>query len=223
MDFGYDARTLDLRKQLLTFMDERVYPAEAVYTEQVEAAEARGQLWERAPVTADLKAEARSRGLWNLFLTGKAAEAVRKLDPSLLPDPQLTNLQYAPLAEVTGWSGALAPEAINCAAPDTGNMELLAEFGSPDQQAAVARPAARGHDQVRLLHDRTRRGLQRRHQHRHRDHAGRRRLRDQRPQVVVERRDELGLQDLHRDGGDQRAGRGRRQEPQPSLHDPGAA
>ena len=71
MDFGFDARTLDLRKQLLTFMDERVYPAEAVYTEQVEAAEARGQFWERAPVTADLKAEARSRGLWNLFLTGK--------------------------------------------------------------------------------------------------------------------------------------------------------
>ena len=74
MDFGFDARTLDLRKQLLTFMDERVYPAEAVYTEQVEEAEARGQLWERMPVTAELKAEARSRGLWNLFLTGKAAQ-----------------------------------------------------------------------------------------------------------------------------------------------------
>src|ERR1700761_2907928 len=144
MDFGFDARTLDLRKQLLTFMDERVYPAEAVYTEQAEAAEARGQLWERAPVTADLKAEARSRGLWNLFLTGKAAQAVRKLDPSLLPDPQLTNLQYAPLAEVTGWSGALAPEALNCAAPDTGNMELLAEFGSPDQQAEWLIPLLEG-------------------------------------------------------------------------------
>ena len=108
MDFGFDARTLDLRKQLLTFMDERVYPAEAVYTEQVDGAEARGQLWERAPVTADLKAEARSRGLWNLFLTGKAAQAVRKLDPSLLPDPQLTNLQYAPLAEITGPTGLAA-------------------------------------------------------------------------------------------------------------------
>src|SRR6201991_2554219 len=144
MDFGYDARTLDLRKQLLTFMEERVYPAEAVYTEQVEAAEAQGQFWERVPVTADLKAEARGRGLWNLFLTGKAAEAVRKLDPSLLPDPQLTNLQYAPLAEITGWSGALAPEAINCAAPDTGNMELLAEFGSPDQQEQWLRPLLEG-------------------------------------------------------------------------------
>ena len=107
MDFGYDARTLDLRKQLLTFMEERVYPAEAVYTEQVEAATAQGRAWERAPITADLKAEARGRGLWNLFLTGKAARAVAKLDPApqnLLPDPPLTNLQYAPLAEVTGWS-----------------------------------------------------------------------------------------------------------------------
>src|SRR4249920_626182 len=144
MDFGFDARTLDLRKQLLTFMDERVYPAEAVYTEQVEAAEARGQLWERAPVTADLKAEARRRGLWNLFLTGKSAKAVSSLYPALLPDPPLTNLQYAPLAEITGWSGALAPEALNCAAPDTGNMEVLAEFGSPEQQERWLRPLLEG-------------------------------------------------------------------------------
>jgi acyl-CoA dehydrogenase len=144
MDFGYDARTLDLRKQLLTFMEERVYPAEAVFAEQVEAAAAQGRQWERAPVTADLKAEARGRGLWNLFLTGKAAKAVGQLDPSLLPDPQLTNLQYAPLAEVTGWSPALAPEALNCAAPDTGNMELLAEFGSPEQQEQWLRPLLEG-------------------------------------------------------------------------------
>jgi acyl-CoA dehydrogenase len=144
MDFGFDTRTVDLRKQLLTFMDERVHPAEAVYEEQVEAAAAQGRQWERVPVTADLKAEARSRGLWNLFLTGKAARAVAALDPSLLPDPPLTNLQYAPLAEITGWSGALAPEALNCAAPDTGNMELLAEFGSPDQQEQWLRPLLEG-------------------------------------------------------------------------------
>jgi acyl-CoA dehydrogenase len=144
MDFGYDARTLDLRKQLLTFMEERVYPAEAVFAAQVEAAGAQGREWERVPVTADLKADARSRGLWNLFLTGKAAKAVGRLDPSLLPDPQLANLQYAPLAEVTGWSPALAPEALNCAAPDTGNMELLAEFGSPEQQEQWLRPLLEG-------------------------------------------------------------------------------
>ena len=144
MDFGYDAKTLDLRKQLLTFMEERVYPAETVFAEQVEAAAAQGQIWERVPVTADLKAEARSRGLWNLFLTGKAAAAVAKLDSSLLPDPPLTNLQYAPLAEITGWSPALAPEALNCAAPDTGNMEVLAEFGSPEQQERWLRPLLEG-------------------------------------------------------------------------------
>jgi acyl-CoA dehydrogenase len=134
MDFGYDARTLDLRKRLLAFMDERVYPAEAVFEAQVEAAVRSGHQWERAPVTEELKAEARSRGLWNLFLTGKAASAVANLAAASLPDPPLTNLQYAPLAEITGWCPTLAPEALNCAAPDTGNMEVLAEFGSPQQQ-----------------------------------------------------------------------------------------
>jgi acyl-CoA dehydrogenase len=154
MDFAYDDRTQDLRERLLAFMDEYVYPAEPVFTEQAEAAEAAGRIWERLPVTADLKVEARRRGLWNLFLTGKSAEAVRKwleMDEastgrteSLLPDPPLTNLQYAPLAEITGWSPALAPEALNCAAPDTGNMEVLAEFGSPEQQERWLRPLLEG-------------------------------------------------------------------------------
>jgi acyl-CoA dehydrogenase len=144
MDFGYDARTLDLRKQLLTFMEERVYPAEAEYHEQVEAATAAGQIWERAPVTAELKADARGRGLWNLFLTGKAAQSVAELGAPDIPDPPLTNVQYAALAEITGWSPSLAPEAINCAAPDTGNMELLAEFGSPEQKDRWLRPLLDG-------------------------------------------------------------------------------
>jgi acyl-CoA dehydrogenase len=144
MDFAYDDRTQDLRERLSAFMDEQVYPAEPTFREQEEAAEAAGQPWERLPVTAGLKAEARRRGLWNLFLTGKAARAVSSLDPALLPDPPLTNLQYAPLAEITGWSPALAPEALNCAAPDTGNMELLAEFGSPEQQERWLRPLLEG-------------------------------------------------------------------------------
>jgi acyl-CoA dehydrogenase len=144
MDFAYDDRTQDLRGRLSAFMDEQVYPAEPTFLEQAEAAEAAGHPWERLPVTAELKAEARRRGLWNLFLTGKAAQAVGSLDPALLPDPPLTNLQYAPLAEITGWSPALAPEALNCAAPDTGNMELLAEFGSPEQQERWLRPLLEG-------------------------------------------------------------------------------
>jgi acyl-CoA dehydrogenase len=150
MDFAFDDRTRELRERVLAFMDERVYPAEATFAEQAEAAVGAGRAWERVPVTAELKAEARRRGLWNLFLTGKSAEAVRKWEAatgaadSLLPDPPLTNLQYAPLAEITGWSPALAPEALNCAAPDTGNMEVLAEFGSPEQQERWLRPLLEG-------------------------------------------------------------------------------
>ena len=144
MDFAFDDRTQDLRERLFAFMDEHVYPSEPTFAEQAEAAEAAGRIWDRLPVTAQLKTEARRRGLWNLFLTGKAAKAVAALDPALLPDPPLTNLQYAPLAEITGWSPALAPEALNCAAPDTGNMEVLAEFGSPEQQERWLRPLLEG-------------------------------------------------------------------------------
>ena len=83
-------------------------------------------------MVAELKAAARERGLWNLFLPGHSGGA------------GLTNLQYAPLAEITGHSPALAPEALNCAAPDTGNMEVLAEFGSPEQQARWLKPLLDG-------------------------------------------------------------------------------
>ncbi|MEU8026501.1 acyl-CoA dehydrogenase family protein [Micromonospora haikouensis] len=129
MDFQFDARTEKLRARLGTFLEECVHPAEAVHAEQVAAA---GDPWARSPVLAELKAEARRRGLWNLFL----------------PDPRygagLTNLQYAPLAELTGRSPHLAPEAVNCAAPDTGNMELLAEFGSEAQRDRWLKPLLEG-------------------------------------------------------------------------------
>jgi acyl-CoA dehydrogenase len=132
MDFAYDARTEEFRERLLSFMDTHVYPAEKVFAEQVAEAAAAGRPWERPPIIDELKAEARSRGLWNLFLTHHAQGA------------GLTNLQYAPLAEITGHSPALAPEALNCAAPDTGNMELLAEFGSEEQQQRWLRPLLDG-------------------------------------------------------------------------------
>ena len=132
MDFAFDARTEELREKLLAFMDSRVYPAERVFAEQVAAAEAAGDIWQRPAVIDELKEQARAEGLWNLFLTvrkhhDQIAEIAEKHGAGL------TNLQYAPLAEITGRSGALAPEALNCAAPDTGNMEVLAEFGSPAQ------------------------------------------------------------------------------------------
>ena len=132
MDFAFDARTEELRGQLLAFMDEFVYPAEKVFAEQVAEAAADGRTWERPAVIDQLKAAARERGLWNLFLTNRAGGA------------GLTNLQYAPLAEITGHSPALAPEALNCAAPDTGNMELLAEFGSTGQQERWLAPLLEG-------------------------------------------------------------------------------
>ncbi|MFI5485891.1 MULTISPECIES: acyl-CoA dehydrogenase family protein [Micromonospora] len=118
MDFRYDETTERLRERLLAFMAERVHPAESVFAEQ---AAARADPWAAPPVVADLQAEARRRGLWNLFLPGEHGAG-------------LTNLQYAPLAEITGWSPELAPVALNCAAPDTGNMELLALFGTPEQR-----------------------------------------------------------------------------------------
>jgi len=132
VDFGYDRRTEELRDKLLAFMDSHVYPAEQTFAEQVAAAEASGDIWHRPAVIDDLKAEARRQGLWNLFLTVRThkdqiAEIADKHGAGL------TNLQYAPLAEITGRSGAIAPEALNCAAPDTGNMEVLAEFGTPEQ------------------------------------------------------------------------------------------
>ncbi|WP_329466044.1 acyl-CoA dehydrogenase family protein [Streptomyces sp. NBC_01431] len=129
MDFAFDARTEELRTRLLAFMDEHVYPAEATVEEQ------RARLaspWDTPQVVADLKAEARRQGLWNLFL------------PDAEYGAGLTNLQYAPLAEITGRSPHLAPTALNCAAPDTGNMEVLAQFGSDDQKKRWLEPLLAG-------------------------------------------------------------------------------
>ncbi|MFD6097079.1 acyl-CoA dehydrogenase family protein [Nocardiopsis flavescens] len=119
MDFAFDRDTEELRERLLAFMDEYVYPAEPVLQEQLAARE---DPWSAAPVVRELQARARERGLWNLFLAGHPEHG------------GLTNLAYAPLAEITGRSPRLGPAALNCAAPDTGNMEVLAMFGTPAQQ-----------------------------------------------------------------------------------------
>jgi len=132
VDFAYDDRTQEWRERLLAFMAEHIFPAEPVFAEQAQAVARSGDPWRRPPVIEELKAKARRRGLWNLFLAGHPEGA------------GLTNLQYAPLAEITGHSPALAPEALNCAAPDTGNMELLAEFGTEQQRADWLRPLLDG-------------------------------------------------------------------------------
>jgi acyl-CoA dehydrogenase len=128
MDFAYDAVTQELRERLQAFMDSEIYPAEAMFAEQL----ANCPQWTRPAVVDELKAKAREHGLWNLFL------------PQHPLGGGLTNLQYAPLAEITGRSPALAPEALNCSAPDTGNMEVLAMFGSPEQQDQWLKPLLDG-------------------------------------------------------------------------------
>ncbi len=118
MDFAHGPRSLEYQEKLRSFMDEFVYPAEPVH----EAQTAEFGPIEATPILRQLKQEARQRGLWNLFL----------------PDDEhgagLANVEYAPLAEIMGRSIELAPEATNCSAPDTGNMEVLHDFGTPEQQ-----------------------------------------------------------------------------------------
>jgi len=130
MDFAFDDRTEQMRGTLLEFMDSHIYPAEPVFHDQLAALDDRWA-WESAPVIGELREQARRRGLWNLFLPGEHGAG-------------LNNLQYAPLAEITGRSLRLAPAALNCAAPDTGNMEVLAMFGAPEQQDRWLSPLLEG-------------------------------------------------------------------------------
>jgi acyl-CoA dehydrogenase len=129
MDFAYSPKVEEYRERLLRFMDEHVYPAEPVFRRQLIDA---GSPHAHPPVMEELKEEARSRGLWNLFL----------------PDPVdgggLSVLEYAPLAEITGRSPLIAPEALNCAAPDTGNMEILHMFGTAEQKERWLQPLLEG-------------------------------------------------------------------------------
>ncbi|HMH59058.1 MAG TPA: acyl-CoA dehydrogenase family protein [Galbitalea sp.] len=128
MDFALDQRTTELLATLREFMTERVYPAEAVLAKQLAASPTS---WAPPPIVADLQAEARKRGLWNLFLPGADGAG-------------LTNLQYAPLCEVLGRSPKLGPIATNCSAPDTGNMELLSAYGTDAQKAEWLAPMLDG-------------------------------------------------------------------------------
>ncbi|MEU1430806.1 acyl-CoA dehydrogenase family protein [Nocardia sp. NPDC005746] len=127
--FELSERARGYRDELLAFMDERVYPAEAVYEAQMAES---GDPHFHPPVLEELKTEARDRGLWNLF------------HPHPEWGPGLTNLEYAHLAEIMGRSVGLAPEATNCNAPDTGNMEVLTLFGTPEHKQQWLRPLLDG-------------------------------------------------------------------------------
>jgi acyl-CoA dehydrogenase len=125
MDFAPDATTRDYAERARAFLEQQVLPAEPVLDEQLAATP---DEWTVRPVVRELQEKARAQGLWNLFLPGDHGGA------------GLTNLQYAPVAEITGWSPRLAPAAFNCAAPDTGNMEVLNDFGTPVQKERWLEP-----------------------------------------------------------------------------------
>jgi acyl-CoA dehydrogenase len=126
--FDISERAQQLQKELLDFMESHVYPAEAVYEEQMRDS---GDPHYQPPILEELKAEARKRGLWNLF------------HPHPDTGAGLTNLEYAPLAEIMGRS-FIAPEACNCSAPDTGNMEVFELFGSQEHREKYLKPLLEG-------------------------------------------------------------------------------
>ena len=133
MDFTLSVKTIQYASKLQAFMDSEVFPAEAVYEKQRHELIASGKPHALPAVVEELKKKARALGLWNLFLPH-----------STNPHHGLSVTEYATLAEITGWSPEIAPEAINCAAPDTGNMELLDMFGTDEQKKTWLEPLLEG-------------------------------------------------------------------------------
>ena len=192
MDFSPTPRAADLTARVAAFIAEEIEPVEAAYHRDLAEQRRTGDPWQPLPVLEELKAKAREQGLWNLFLPKEhAGEYAARFGTD--GGEGLTNVDYAPIAELTGRS-AIAPLVFNCNAPDTGNMEVLLKYGTEDAARAVARAAAGREDPVGVHDDRARRRLLRRDQHG--GHRGRRRRRDrdQRAQVVVDRRRQSGLQ-----------------------------
>jgi acyl-CoA dehydrogenase len=128
MHFEYSDKVKDLERRLVVFMDEHVYPNEPAFRQQI----AEGDRWQPTPIVEALKARARAAGLWNLFLSQSEYGA------------GLTNTEYAPLCEIMGRSPGFAPEVFNCSAPDTGNMEVLVRYGTPEQRRRWLEPLLAG-------------------------------------------------------------------------------
>ena len=137
MDFDYSPKTKDLQQRLLKFMDDYIYPAEKEYADEMQANTAAGKRWTPLQTIEKLKPKAQAAGLWNLFLPVDSAEA------SGYHGAGLTNQEYAPLAEIMGrvpW----ASEVFNCSAPDTGNMETIARYGSAELKQRWLKPLLEG-------------------------------------------------------------------------------
>jgi acyl-CoA dehydrogenase len=131
MDFSHSEKVRDLQERITQFMDDHVYPAEPLYHNELEQNRKAGNPWQVTQVVEDLKKKAKAAGLWNLFL------------PHSEHGAGLTNLEYAPLCEIMGRSH-IAPEAFNCSAPDTGNMEVLARYATKGQQQRWLEPLLEG-------------------------------------------------------------------------------
>ena len=131
MDFAHSGKVQDLQRRVTAFMDEHVYPSEARFHAEVEENRSKGNAWVPTKVVEELKQKARAAGLWNLWL------------PESEYGAGLTNLEYAPLCEIMGRSG-IAPEVFNCAAPDTGNMEVLVRYGNEEQKRQCLNPLLEG-------------------------------------------------------------------------------
>ncbi|WP_422843103.1 acyl-CoA dehydrogenase family protein [Acidovorax sp. M2(2025)] len=137
MDFDYSPKTKELQAKLLQFMDDHIYPNEGTYAAELEANTAAGKRWSALKTIENLKPKAQAAGLWNLFLPVDSAAA------SGYDGAGLTNQEYAPLAEIMGrvpW----ASEVFNCSAPDTGNMETIARYGSEENKARWLKPLLEG-------------------------------------------------------------------------------
>src|SRR6478736_9181374 len=134
MDFEYSERSKELMEKLTKFMDEVIYPAETVYEEQLNSAKDR---WQLPPVLEQCKAEAKKRGLWNMFLPADRESG------DTHGTMGLSNLEYAPICEILGRS-SIASEAVNCSAPDTGNMEVFARYGTSEHKEKWLKPLLAG-------------------------------------------------------------------------------
>jgi acyl-CoA dehydrogenase len=131
MDFAHSDKVRELQERINAFMQQHIYPAEAAYEAELQTNRKAGNPWQPPEVMEDLKAKAKAQGLWNLFLPHSDRGA------------GLTNLEYAPLCEIMGRS-PIAPEAFNCSAPDTGNMEVLARYATVEQQQRWLTPLLEG-------------------------------------------------------------------------------
>ena len=195
LSFHFSERAKDLHQRVLAFAQSEVAPAEPVFGEQVAA----GDRWKLVPIMEELKKKARAQGLWNLFLPDSERGA------------GLTNVEYAPICEIMGYYPLLS-EAMNCSAPDTGNMEMLERFGTRGAEGRGCEPLLAGEirsafcmtepdvassDATNIASRIERDG----------DHYV-----DQRPQVVVVGRRRSALQGLHRHGQDRPAGAAARQQ-----------